>query len=139
MRTDICNYCCYGLYLRKFMDNHCNNFVTIFYKLLFDFNRYWPSDTVQNILDSYKDLDMAKVIFHIHSLLQKHTGAIEKKEDTMFVQPFILLPGINLSEAWPKLLRGQKNKIFTYLKILEIESDIIMNRSNASASSRKNV
>lgn len=111
------------------MEQHYNNFLTTLYKLIFDFNRYCPSDNIQKILDIYKDFDMAKVIFRVYHLLNDNDEKINKHDESLFEKPFYILPDLNISISWDKLKKGQKEKIFIYLKILTIETHILINSS----------
>ncbi|QKF93978.1 hypothetical protein QKU48_gp0520 [Fadolivirus algeromassiliense] len=111
------------------MEQHYNNFLTILYKFVYDLNRYVPSHVTQNALDVYKDLEMAKIIFRTYHLLKDNCDKINNKDETLFSQQFYILPGVDVSQSWVKLIKGQKDKLFTYLKILMIESDILVNQS----------
>ena len=108
------------------METHYKNFLTIFYKFIFDLNRYSPNST-QKALDIYNDLDMAKVIFRTYHLLKDNLLCIQSKNDTLFLQQFIILPEVDLAIIWPNLIKGQKDKIWTYLNILYLEADFLMN------------
>lgn len=116
------------------MEQHYNNFITTFYKFIFDLNRYVPSTGTQNALDVYKNLDMAKVIFRTYHLLNDNNPKINNKDETLFNQPFIILPNVDVSHSWTKLIKGQKEKLFTYLRILLIESDILVNQQQSTQS-----
>lgn len=108
------------------MESHYENFVATLYRLVYDINRYAPNDEVQKVLEIYNKLDFARVIFRVYNLLQDNLEQIIKKDEMLFGTTFILLPGIDLSQIWGSLSKGQKTKIWTYLTILNIESDILM-------------
>jgi hypothetical protein len=82
---------------------------------------------IKNILDIYDKLDIAKVIFRVYHLLKDHEVYINNKDETLFQKDFVILPEINLSSSWDKLVKGQKEKLWTYMKILLIESEILVN------------
>lgn len=110
------------------MEQHYDSFLTTFYKFIFDLNRYAPSEGTQKALDVYKNLDIAKVIFRTYHLLKDNSTQINNKDETLFNLPFIVLPDIDVSKSWPILIKGQKDKLFTYLRILMIETDILINQ-----------
>ena len=108
------------------MENHYKNFLTTLYKFLYDLNRYDPSDNLENVLGIYKDLDKSKVIFNVYHLLNDNATMIKNRDDTLFTQPFNILPIVNVSPSWPKLIKGQRDKVMTYLNILLIESSLLI-------------
>ena len=110
------------------MEQHYNSFLTTFYKFIFDLNRYDPTIGTSKALEVYKDLDFAKVIFRTYHLLKDNNVKIRNKDETLFNNPFIVLPDVDVSQSWSKLIKGQKNKLFTYLTILLIETDILFNQ-----------
>ena len=109
------------------MDQHYKNFVTTFYKFIYDLNRYVPNDGCKQTLEIYTKLDMAKVIFRLYNLLKKNENDINNKNENIFNNTFVILPGIDISEYWSKLIKGQKEKIWTYLTILLLETDLLVN------------
>ena len=112
------------------MEQHYKNFITIFYKFLYDLNRYAPNEGSQKVMDIYNDLDMAKVIFRTHHLLKDNLQMIKDRNDLLFKNEFTIFPGINISIFWPKLIKGQKDKLWTYFNILMIETEILINFNN---------
>lgn len=112
------------------MEEDYKKFIMTFYQFIYDLNRYSPSKEAEKVLEIYSDLDMAKVIFRTYHLLKDNSDIITNKNDTLFGQPFIVLPSIDISTYWPNLIRGQKDKLWTYLNILLIQSDILMNHKN---------
>lgn len=109
------------------MEEHYKNFITTFYKFIHDLNRYVPSDGTKEALEIYEKLDTAKVIFRLYHLLNNNLEKIKNKDETVFNTSFILLPNIDLSEFWLKLTKGQKDKLWLYLNILYVETDILVN------------
>ena len=92
------------------MESHYNNFLTTFYKFVYDINRYCPSEGAAKILEIFNDLDFAKVIFKIYHLLKLNIIIINARNEDLFQLDFIILPDVNLSIIWPQLIRGQKKK-----------------------------
>ena len=109
------------------MEEHYKNFITTLYKFIYDLNRYVPNDGTKEALQIYDKLDTAKIIFRLYHLLNNNLEKIKNKDDTVFNTSFILLPNIDLSIFWSKLIKGQKDKLWIYLNILHVETDILVN------------
>lgn len=109
------------------MEQHYKNFLTLFYKFLYDLNRYTPNDNLKKVLDIYNNLDIAKIIFRTYHLLKDNFEQIKKRDEALFTKEFFILPEIDVSQSWLKLIKGQKEKLWTYLNILMIESEILVN------------
>ena len=114
------------------MDHHYKSFLETFYKFIFDLNRYSPNDNCEEVLQIFDKLDIVKIIYRTHNLLHANTNVIEQRDEILFQNPFIILPDIDLSVHWPKLIRGQKEKLWTYMKILLIESELLMHYQESS-------
>lgn len=112
------------------MQTNYENFLTTFYKFIYDVNRYSPTEGAARVLEIFNDLDYAKIIFKTYHLLKDNSTKITNKDETLFLSPFVVLPDIDLSQMWEKLMKGQKMKIWTYLSILHLESDLIMSQTN---------
>lgn len=108
------------------MESHYENFLTTFYKFIFDLNRYCPCDNLAKVLEIFGELDAAKIIFKIYHVTKDNSEKITKRDETLFSDSFVLLPGIDLAIKWTTMIRGQKDKIWTYLNILYIESELVM-------------
>lgn len=117
------------------MEQHYKNFITTFFRFITDYDRYVPNEGCKKALAIYNNLDMAKVIFKVHTLLKTNNNKLSAKDETLFNDDFVLLPGVNLSENWMKLTKGQKDKLWTYLNILYLETDILMNQPNNTTTS----
>jgi len=109
------------------METHYKNFLTTFYKFVYDINRYVPSTSTQKALEVFNSLDIAKLIFRTYHLLKDNSAKLNNKDETLFQQSFIILPDVDVAVVWPKLIKGQKDKVWTYLNILQIESEFLMN------------
>lgn len=109
------------------MEEHYKNFITTLYKFIYDLNRYVPNSGSQEILQIYDKLDTAKVIFRLYHLLNSNIEKVKNKDETLFNTTFIMLPNIDLSVHWSKLIKGQKDKLWLYLNILYVETDILVN------------
>lgn len=115
------------------MQQHYENFLTTLYRFIQDLDRYHQTDETKQVLEIYNKLDMAKVIFRVYTLLKESNTKISSKDETLFNKPFELLPNVNVSLCWPNLVTGRKQKVWTYLSILQIESDILVNQPYKSA------
>lgn len=105
-------------------EQHYKNFVATFYKFLYDINRYVPTSEMEQILNAYKDFDMVKVIFRVHKLLKAIENDIQKCDVKLFSKDLFILPSINLSSLWNRMNPNQKKKIWTYLSMLLLQTDI---------------
>ena len=121
------------------MEEHYKNFITTLYKFIFDLNRYVPNDGTKEALQIYDKLDTAKVIFRLYHLLNNNLDKIKNKDETVFNTPFIILPNIDLSVCWSKLIKGQKDKLWIYLSILSVETDILVNSKQETGSKQESV
>jgi len=109
------------------MEQHYKNFVTTLYTFMEALNRYYPNENIQKFISVYDKLDISKVIFKIAIVTKEHQVFITEKNSQMFNQSCFILPEIDLSAHWQKLSTGQKNKVWTYLQILSIESEFLIN------------
>lgn len=109
------------------MEQDYKNFVVTLYKLVFDLNRYHNSLGATELLKVFDKLNMAKIIVKVNTVLSKFITQISNKDEKIFDNSLILLPNIDLSIYWSKLNTGQKEKVWTYLKIIYLESDLLIN------------
>lgn len=114
------------------MENNYKNFITTLYNFLSDLNRYDPTEGISKVLKIYKNLDMSKIIFGIYHLLNDNSVKISTKDESLFQNSFIILPNIDLSLSWPKLTQSRKDRVFTYLNMLLIVSDLLVNNKYAT-------
>jgi hypothetical protein len=112
------------------IQKHYENFLTTLYRFIHDLDRYHQTDGTKQTLEIYNKLDMAKVIFRIYTMLHKNNALLSNKDEILFQNEFKILPNVNVSEIWSTLVTGRKQKVWTYLSILQIESDIIVNSSS---------
>lgn len=116
------------------MEQHYTTFLETLYKFIFDLNRYSPNDNCAEVIQIFDKLDVVKIIYRVYNQLSKSASLIENKDETLFQTPFAILPDIDLSIYWPKLIKGQKDKLWTYMRILLIESDVLMNYQQSQPS-----
>lgn len=115
------------------MEQHYKNFITTLYNFMNDLNRYSHNDNIHKLIQVYNQLDMAKVIFKVANFTKEFANDINNKNQSIFDKPLFILPEIDLSLQWSKLTTAQKNKSWTYLHILSIESDFLMNFDKQSS------
>jgi len=108
------------------MDQHYKKFVTLLHNMLSDLNRYHKNPSIIKFLTLYDKLDMASVIFRLHSSLFKVKDQITRRDDIIFNKTFYVLPEIDMSVQWTHLSDAQKNKIWTYIQILGLEVEMLM-------------
>lgn len=121
------------------MENDYKNFVATFYKFLYDINRYVPDQNIEKLLPQYKDLDMVKVLFRVHKLLKSNETFIQNNDSNLFNQGFLILPSINLSLMWSKMNPNQQKKIWTYLNMLLLQTDIFYSSNEEKQPAEKPV
>ncbi|ARF09417.1 hypothetical protein Indivirus_1_40 [Indivirus ILV1] len=109
------------------MQQHYENFLTTLYKFVQDLDRYHQTDGTKQALEIYNKLDMAKVIYRIYTLLKDNTK-ISTKDESLFEKSFEILPNVDVAVCWVDLASNRKQKVWTYLSILQIESDILVNQ-----------
>lgn len=105
-------------------EQHYINFVSTFYKFLYDLNRYSPTECITKVLEVYKDIDMTKMIFRTHKLLKNIESQINTNDATIFDNELFILPSFDFSQCWLKLNTNQKKKMWMYLTMLLLQTDI---------------
>lgn len=105
-------------------------FVTNLYNLINDMNRYYPNDQCTKILGVFDKLDMNKLLLRFNSLISKNEQKLQEKDESLFMSDII--PIINFKTIWPNLTSAQKNKCWTYLQILYLNSGLLVNNIKKS-------
>ena len=108
------------------MDKYLEKFITKLYELLHNLHRYVPTENLKKILAVYKKLDMGLVSMRYYSIMSEYGDAIKNNDENIFTHPITILPGIDISALWPKLKRGQKNKVWIHLNMLYVLSNMII-------------
>lgn len=106
-----------------------DDFVTTLHKFVSDLDRYSPNDDCKKLLKNFKKLDMNKILLRYVSIMKKYELKLENQDESIFLDienPCYPLPGLNLNSLWPTLASGQKKKIFTYLKMQLLLSNMII-------------
>ena len=102
----------------KIIENYMKDFVKMMHKFLQTLHRYVPTDSIQIILDAYDRLSMGKIATRYYTIMKKFSVYLENKDETMFNESVVILPGVDIHSTWSQLSRGQKNKIWVYMQFL---------------------
>ena len=110
------------------MEQLSQEFSLTLFELLRYLHTIFPTEDTEKLIDIYQKLDMNKIVIRINTILSKHKDTIEKDElePTMFVKPIFILPNIDLSKYYPRLNKDKKNRILLILKMLLLQSDMIL-------------
>jgi flagellar hook-basal body complex protein FliE len=119
------------------MENSYTAFVQNLHKFVSDLNRYVPNKGSQDFLKVFNKLDMGKVILRYLSTMRDYEDKLQAKDESIFTLNLDVFPGIELDELWQQLSSGQKKKVWTYLQILYIQSELILDYENTQQSSDK--
>jgi len=121
------------------MEKYYHEFVGSLKKFVENLNRYVPNEGCADFIKYFDQLQMGKVMLRYLNKMRKYEVQLKNKDETMFANNFEILPNIDLHIYWPKLKSGQKNKLWTILQILYIQSEILLNNSEIKdSSSEKN-
>lgn len=115
------------------MENYYTEFVKNLHKFLSDLNRYVPTKETQEFLTVFDKIDMGKVMLRYLKLMNENENRLKSRDETIFNDSFVILPGMDLSNIWKQLNPKQKDKIFTYLQILYIQAELILNNKEIEA------
>lgn len=117
------------------MEQYYNQLITNLNGFVSDLNRYIPNEGCSKFLEVFDKLDMGKVMLRYLNSMRDHEDELKNRNEVMFTNDLIVFPNINLSEFWPNLSTGQKNKVWTYLQILYVQCELILNFKESSESS----
>jgi len=111
------------------MNKLYNEYVNSYCDFLKDLNRYNnnSNEHITNYLNVHDKLDFNKVMLRYLSVFKEHEELLNKKDEKLFEYKLEILPQINISELYNNLTDKQKNKIWTYLQILFIQSELLLN------------
>nr|QBK88388.1 MAG: uncharacterized protein LCMiAC01_00520 [Mimivirus LCMiAC01] len=112
-------------------EKYLNDFIKTLYKFLCDLDRYVPTKSIQEILKIYTKLHMGKVSMRYYSIIKDHISDIKNRNASMFKQPLFILPQVDISALWEKLsTSGQKKKVWSYLNLLYVLSEMFLAEKN---------
>lgn len=112
------------------------NLIKTFASFLEALQRYYPTREVERYITEFSSLNFENL--NIAKLMQRYLAVISEidisaKEysDSFFVDDLFIFPSINISTIWPHITQKQKEKVWTYLKVLYLQSDLILNNNNS--------
>lgn len=106
------------------MEEYNARFKETLHKFVKEVHKVTQSKNTEKILNVFHKLKMDKTQEKILTNLTPYADQIKNRDEQMFENKIILIPGINLHTVWNKLSDSQKNKCWLYLKILYILSEI---------------
>jgi len=116
------------------MEHYYQKFVKTLRDFLKDLNRYVPNDGCTQFLECFDRLDMHKVILRYVGIMREHEQRLKEFNESVFTQPLVVFPGINLSELWQKVPNEKKKKLFIYLHTLLVISDMMIQSADGAES-----
>lgn len=117
------------------MANYKNKFSETLEKFIKEMDKICPSKDIDKIKKYYKKLDMKKIMKKYLENMEVHKDKIAAGDVTMFEEDVIVLPGINIKDVWNQMNDKQHNKMFVYLKMLYILSEICVSEDSATSGS----
>lgn len=121
------------------MEQHYKQFEKNLYNCISDFNRYTPNEGANEFLMLFDKLDMGKVMLRYLNIMRDHQEKLNNRDESIFSQKLNIFPKIDMSVYWNKFTTGQKNKMWTYLQILYVQSELVLNfKESSEPSSDKN-
>jgi hypothetical protein len=90
-----------------------------------DLNRYVPNQETQKIIKMFDTLKIQSIVLRFYQILKKHEGNLKTHNENLFKDDLILLPGLNVTSIWKQLTPKRKKKVFAYLNLLYVLSDLI--------------
>lgn len=108
------------------MTEYYDKFVSTFYQLVHDINRYDPSNDNIKLLEAFEKLNCGRIVVIFLKIMKKYSTELVNKDSELFNKDIRILPGIDFKSLWPKLNESRKNKIWTYLHILFINAELLL-------------
>lgn len=118
------------------MNNNCSKFIANLRSFVEDLNRYVPNQGAQKIIQVFDKLKMERIIIRFYQTLKKHDTQLKTYDEGLFKDDLVLLPGLNVTSIWTQLTPKRKKKVFAYLNLLYVLSDLIV-KSNKDSSDKK--
>jgi hypothetical protein len=100
-------------------------------KFLNDLYSFTKNSNVKKLIDIFDKIHTRKTANKIISTLGKYGDQIDNKDDTIFKNKLVILPGVDLSKLWPIMDKDQKNKIWLYLQFLCISANMMVQESES--------
>ncbi len=123
------------------MDQYYQEFSSNLLNFIKDVNRYQKNDVCDKILEYYPRLKTEKLVMKVYNACSSCSESIKAENEGIFNNEFNVFPGFNLSQLWVNFTSGQKKKIWTYLQMLYIQSNMIVSMltKNEISDSEKNI
>lgn len=106
------------------MEEYNTRFKETLHKFVKEVHKVAKSKNTEKILSVFHKLKMDKTQEKILTNIGPYSDQIKNRDEKMFDNKIILIPGINLNTVWKKMSDSQKTKCWLYLKILYILSEI---------------
>lgn len=119
------------------MEHYYQQFVKTLKNFIRDLNRYVPNEGCKKFLECFNDLDMYKVILRYEGMMREHEDKLKNMDESVFNNKLVVFPGIELQSLWKDIKEEKKKKIFTYLHMLLVISDMMI-KSGESESKNAN-
>jgi hypothetical protein len=114
------------------MEQYYQQFVTTLYKFVSDLHRYIPTEGTEEFLKYYDKLNMGKVLLRYYNMTHNVKDRIKIKDETLFSESYHIFPNIDLHLYWPQLIPGQKKKVWTYINMLQLLSELLLDGKDNS-------
>jgi len=111
------------------MEKYYYEFVSSLKKFVENLNRYVPNQGCSDFIQYFDQLKMGKVMLRYLNKMRKYETELKNRDELMFKDSLEILPNIDLHILWPQLKTGQKNKLWTIMQILYIQSELLLNNS----------
>lgn len=93
-----------------------------------DWLRYTQDEETAKFLSVFEELEFNKLVIIFYKKIHPVETRVKEGDETLFNEPFIILPGVNLSPYWGKLSSERKKKIWIYLRVIYNYCLILINR-----------
>lgn len=118
------------------MNSNCSKFIANLRSFVEDLNRYVPNQGAQKIIQVFDKLKMERIIIRFYQTLKKYETQLKTYDEGLFKDDLVLLPGLNVTTVWTQLTPKRKKKVFAYLNLLYVLSDLIV-KSNKDLPDKK--
>jgi hypothetical protein len=107
------------------LKNNFSLFVNNLQNFLSDLNRYQQNIGCQRVLDIFERVNMNKILVKYLATMRPFEQKLNLKDESIFSNKLVVVPGLDMSLLWHKLTSGQKAKIWIYLQILYVNAELV--------------
>lgn len=112
------------------MERYYADFVSNLKSLVLELDAFYSTEGTKKFINVFSKLKFGMVIARYNTISNKYKEQINKKDESLFQDnKFDILPEINLSDIWKKMNSTQKERIWTYLQVLHMSSNFLMEYS----------